>query len=375
MAANFAAFFMTQFFSKSLCLLCLFSLVSCQTYRIKKHDKDIISFLDETTVSDKQISKFPDFGGISGLDYLGNDTYILVADVPSNPRLYKAEIKIAGHQISSFEILEKIELDIPKEHQNQVFDLESIRYDEKNDLYFVGSEGRISAENEGFVMTLNSDFEIVNLYDSLPHYSVKNSRNNGLFEGVSTDIDHKGFWFVNELPLKTDGSKPGLINSFSPIRMSYFDLEQEKITEQYAIDLGRVSKTPLLPFMINGVTDILQLNKNQFLFLERAFSAGHGNKGNNVRVFIIDISKATDILKHKDLKAHKKDIQLADKKLIFDFKSVKKKLTSKIIDNIEGISFGPVLPSGEQSLLLMSDDNFSSYSDQINQVVLLKLNL
>lgn len=366
---------MTKFLSKLLALLCLFSFLSCQTYRVKEQNNDLINFLDETTVSDKQIAKFPDFGGISGLDYLGNDTYILVADAPSNPRLYKARIKIATHKISSFEILEKIELDIPKEHQDQVFDLESIRYDKKHDLYFVGSEGRISARKEGFVMTLNSDFEIVDLYDSLPYFSVENSRNNGLFEGLSTDLNHEGFWFVNELPLKSDGSKPGLINSFSPVRMSYFNLEQEKITEQYAIDLGRVSKAPLLPFIINGVTDILRLNENQFLFLERAFSAGHGNKGNNVRVFMIDISEATDILNHKRLKAHKKDIQLVDKKLIFDFKSVKKKLTSKIIDNIEGISFGPVLPNGEQSLLLMSDDNFSSYSDQINQIVLLKLNL
>lgn len=366
---------MTHFYSKALLLLCFISLIGCQSYRVKDQNSDIISFIDETTVSESEIEKFPDFGSISSIDYLGNDTYIMVCDAPSDPRIYKAEIKVNQDQISFFKILKKIEINIPEEHQDKAFDLESMRYDQVNDVYYIGSEGRISDNKEGFIMLLDADFEIKNIYNSLKHFTIENSRNNGLFEGLSTDLNHEGFWFVNELPLKSDGREPGLFNSFSPIRMSYFDLKKEKITQQFAIDLGRISKIPFLPFKVNGVTDIFQLNENQFLFLERAYSAGHANKGNNVRIFMIDISQATDILDIESLKTHKKEIQLVDKKLIFDFKSVKNKLTDKIIDNIEGITFGPQLPNGQQSLLLMSDDNFSSFSEQINQVILLKLNL
>ncbi|MGO3237143.1 MAG: esterase-like activity of phytase family protein [Psychroflexus halocasei] len=366
---------MTHFYSKALLLLFFISLVGCQSYRVKEQNNDIISFIDETTVSESEIEKFPDFGGISSIDYLGDDTYIMVCDAPSDPRIYKAEIKINQDQISSFKILEEIKIDIPKEHQNKAFDLESMRYDQANNVYYIGSEGRILANKEGFIMVLDADFEIKNIYNSLKHFTIENSRNNGLLEGLSTDLNHEGFWFVNELPLKNDGREPGLFNSYSPIRMSYFDLKKEKISQQFAVDLGRISKIPFLPFKVNGVTDILQLNENQFLFLERAYSAGHANKGNNVRIFMIDISQATDVLDIESLKTHKKEIQLVDKKLIFDFKSVKNKLTDKIIDNIEGITFGPKLPNGQQSLLLMSDDNFSSFSDQINQVILLKLNL
>ncbi|SEA10230.1 esterase-like activity of phytase family protein [Psychroflexus halocasei] len=366
---------MTHFYSKALLLLFFISLVGCQSYRVKEQNNDIISFIDETTVFESEIEKFPDFGGISSIEYLRDDSYIMVCDAPSNPRIYKAEIKINQDQISSFEILEKIEIEIPEEHQDKAFDLESMRYDQVNNVYYIGSEGRISEDKEGFIMVLDADFKIENIYNSLNHFTIENSRNNGLFEGLSTDLSHEGFWFVNELPLKSDGREPGLFNSYSPIRMNYFDLEKEKITKQFAVDLGRISKIPFLPFKVNGVTDILQLNENQFLFLERAYSAGHANKGNNVRIFMIDISQATDVLDIESLKTYKKEIQLVDKKLIFDFKSVKNKLTDKIIDNIEGITFGPKLPNGQQSLLLMSDDNFSSFSDQINQVILLKLNL
>ena len=35
---------------------------------------------------------------------------------------------------------------------------------------------------------------------------------------------------------------------------------------------------------------------------------------------MIDISQATDVLDNESLKTHKKEIQLVDKKLIFDFK-------------------------------------------------------
>jgi len=63
----------------------------------------------------------------------------------------------------------------------------------------------------------------------------------------------------------------------------------------------------------------------------------------------------------------------ANKKLLFDFESVRDQLTNQIIDNIEGITFGPVLANGNQSLLLISDNNFNPVDKQINQLILLEL--
>ena len=49
------------------------------------------------------------------------------------------------------------------------------------------------------------------------------------------------------------------------------------------------------------------------------------------------------------------------------------KLTNHIIDNIEGISFGPTLYNGNKSLLLVADNNFNKFGDQLNQFILLEI--
>ena len=71
----------------------------------------------------------------------------------------------------------------------------------------------------------------------------------------------------------------------------------------------------------------------------------------------------------------KTDYQNAEKRLVFDFKSVKNFLEEEIIDNIEGMTFGPELPNGNKSLILVSDDNFSSYGRQITQFILLEIEI
>ena len=58
---------------------------------------------------------------------------------------------------------------------------------------------------------------------------------------------------------------------------------------------------------------------------------------------------------------------------------VKKKLLLDLstlgiyLDNLEGITLGPRLPDGTQSLLLVSDDNFSDA--QVTQFLLFRINV
>jgi hypothetical protein len=59
--------------------------------------------------------------------------------------------------------------------------------------------------------------------------------------------------------------------------------------------------------------------------------------------------------------------------LVFNFNDVKQQLTQGIIDNIEGITFGPKLPNGNQSLLLVSDNNFQAFGLQLNQFILMEI--
>lgn len=137
------------------------------------------------------------------------------------------------------------------------------------------------------------------------------------------------------------------------------------------MQLEHITKIPWLYFAVNGLTELLEYAPDRFLVLERAFSAGHGTNGNTVRIFDVDASQASNTLQEKNLRKIK--YQPAHKNLIFDFKPYRKQLKEQIIDNIEGMTFGPDLPNGNKTLLLVSDDNFSSLGRQITQIILLEL--
>ena len=113
----------------------------------------------------------------------------------------------------------------------------------------------------------------------------------------------------------------------------------------------------------NGVSSMVaydQTDPTRYLMVERAFATGVGNK---VRVYEIDTLGATNVKDVASLAGKK--IKPVSKKLLVDLDS----LGLPKVDNIEGITWGPTLPTGERTLLLVSDNNFSS--GQITQVIAL----
>lgn len=123
---------------------------------------------------------------------------------------------------------------------------------------------------------------------------------------------------------------------------------------------------------LNGVTAILEYEKNKFFIIERIYQNGYGSYGNVVSIFKASIDhRSTNTLEFQSLKKNKY-ISLK-KELLLDFKSIQNKLKDSIIDNIEGITFGPKLSNGNSSLILVSDDNFQIYGKQLNQFILLEI--
>lgn len=123
-------------------------------------------------------------------------------------------------------------------------------------------------------------------------------------------------------------------------------------------------------FAVNGVTDLLEYAPDRFLILERGFASGHGSNGNTVRIYDVDARLGTNTLNRNNLKVT--FYNPAKKELVFDLKKVRKHLDKKIIDNIEGITFGPDLPNGNKSIILVSDNNFNTLAPQLNQIILLE---
>lgn len=105
----------------------------------------------------------------------------------------------------------------------------------------------------------------------------------------------------------------------------------------------------------NGLVEILSVNENLILTLERSWDG----KKITSRIFAVDLTNAENIILKSDSKTNYA-VRSVTKKLIIDLDDLKYELSPgfRKLDNIEGLAFGPTLPNGKESLILVSDNNF-----------------
>ena len=113
----------------------------------------------------------------------------------------------------------------------------------------------------------------------------------------------------------------------------------------------------------NGLTELVALKKEgYFLSLERTF----GFTGPGAKIFQVIVGNATDTSTTSSLKEDISQVQPLKKKLLLNLSDL-----GIYLDNLEGMSFGPRLPDGSQSLILVSDDNFNE--EQLTQFLLFRI--
>ncbi len=113
----------------------------------------------------------------------------------------------------------------------------------------------------------------------------------------------------------------------------------------------------------NGLTELITVDTGgHFLSLERTY----GLLGGGAKVFQVATGAARDTSGIPSLKGDVSKVEAVKKKLVLDLSELK-----IYLDNLEGMALGPRLPDGTQSLLLVSDDNFSEA--QITQFLLFRL--
>ncbi|WP_158009581.1 esterase-like activity of phytase family protein [Tenacibaculum todarodis] len=332
--------------------------------------------MDEFVLADSIKSNNSVIGGLSGVDF-ANGYYYFVVDDSRKPRFVKSKIKFDKDTITSIDFIDVIYLNDSTEtfYNNTFLDLESIFVDEETQEINFVSEGSIVKGKSPSVFTTDALGKLVHNY-TIPSYFIPNKiaklKHNGAFEGSSKSVDNKGFWIAMESPLIVDGDEPTFKKTSSPIRITYFDKTSKKATKQFAYQLEHITKPSKGKVNLNGLTAILEYKENHFFIIERTYQSGYGAHGNIIRIFEATVAnETTNILNVASLR--KTDFIPLKKKLLFNFENVENKLTDGIIDNIEGITFGPTLANGNKSLLLVSDDNFQLYGKQLNQLLLLEI--
>lgn len=336
------------------------------------NEKQLI-FIDEFVIPDAQEFEGTVFGGISGIDY-ANGIWYMISDDPSTPRFYVANIGYNHNGFTNVDLNSVVEL---KDNTGESFadgtvDPEALRINDG--IIAWTSEGNINNGVDPFVRLarLNGDFAGETMLAD--RYKVSADENtgplqNGTFEGISLSANGFGYWVNMELPLIQDGPAPTLEDTDSPVRFAYIDKNSGAFSKEFAYELDPVVRPG--GFQVNGVVELLEYATDKFLVIERSFSTGYDDGGNNVKIYDVDASNATNTMGIESLADA--DYVVAKKTLLFDFEDIRDQLTDGVVDNIEGIAFGPDFSNGNKSVIFVADNNFSAFGPQLNQFVLFEL--
>ena len=362
-------------------------LISCTAQKtISLTDSSQLKFIDEYDIPYNKQFQNTTIGGLSGIDYDSkHKVYYLISDDRSsiNPsRFYSAKISLDKKGIKGVRFISVKNLLAPngsvypnsKQDAYHTPDPEAIRYNLKTGELLWSSEGERIIKKDTIILedpsvnTISANGKYIDSFvlpSNMHMQSVQQGpRQNGVFEGLSFINDYNKLLVSVEEPLFEDGSRAGLKDSAGWVRMIYYDMSTRKPEAQFAYQIDPVAfpADPEGAFKINGIPDILALNAHQVLVLERSFSTGR--KPCTIKVYLAELNGASDVSNVSSLKTGK--FNPVTKKLLLNMDEL-----GIYTDNVEGMTLGPKLKSGHQSLLFVADNNFSK--EEITQFLLFEI--
>ncbi len=176
-------------------------------------------------------------------------------------------------------------------------------------------------------------------------------RQNLGFEAAAVAPHGRSLLVGAENALAQDGPS-ATVDSGSPARILRYHLghhDKARVKREYVYQTEPVvAPSPI--FSVNGLVELLPLSNQVLLAMERSFSVGAGN---TIRLYRVALPGATNVAGVADLHQLRR-VRPVHKSLVFDLDEL-----GLTLDNLEGMTFGPRLPDGRRSLVLVSDNNFT----------------
>lgn len=236
-------------------------------------------------------------------------------------------------------------------------DLEGIARLDDGSLY-VSSEGDVGAAIPPFVRRFSASGRetgsLVLPDVVMPRPGGWGVRDNLAFEALTVTPDGKYLFTATENALAQDGPAADLVVG-SRSRILRFSLPDGTPAGQWVYPVGAVPHRPRDAggFRTNGLPDLLALDEEHFLALERASVDGNGY---SVKVYLASLEGATDVSGIPSLAARgAAPFRPATKRLLLDLGTLGVKL-----QNLEGMALGPMLSGGRRSLVIIADNNFGA---------------
>jgi hypothetical protein len=180
-------------------------------------------------------------------------------------------------------------------------------------------------------------------------------RQNLAFEAAAVTPRGNRLFVGMEGALVQDGPAASLTLG-SPARILRYQLGSGRLDRQYIYPTDPIAEPPVPPtaFAVNGLVELLPLDQERMIAMERSFSVGAPGTGNTVKLYLVSLERATNVNGAESI-ADVRRLRPARKMLLLDLRTL-----GIPLDNIEGMTFGPELPDGRRSLVLVSDNNFAA---------------
>jgi len=328
-----------------------------------------LEFIGEVVLATGLRHADTEVGGISGIDYVpGDGTYVAISDDGSrvdparfyrlaidlvDGRLDPGDVRVVGHTL----------LHDPTQRawrRNSV-DPEGVRLAGRERLFWV-SEGNARAGIGPGVFESHIDGGFVRAFAIPPYYlpgDGQGIRHNRAFESLALSHDGRSLFAALENALLQDGPAADVTHP-TRVRVLQFDIDADEPLAEYVYQAEAVPFDALPPMAreTNGLVELLVLDDNRFVAVERSFARGAGV---GVRLYLAGLDGADNVLGIPSLQA-RADVRTMSKALLFDLGRL-----AVLLDNIEAITFGPRLVDGRRTLILVADNNFRSF--QVTQVL------
>ncbi|MGD8650215.1 MAG: phytase [Desulfobacterales bacterium] len=343
-----------------------------------------VKLLGEVTFPTGYVFEDTEVGGLSGITYdARKDLYYALSDDRSDidpARYYTVKIAIADGKLADGDIEFRNVITLRDQHGRPFsagsIDPEGIARTCWGQLY-ISSEGDADNLIDPFVNKFSLWGRQIRELPVDPKFlptpgGASGIRNNLAFESLTITPNGRYLYTAVENALVQDGPAAD-VEQESLARIVKYDLLTGEAVGEFVYTVGAVPEEPdpSDAFRTNGLVELLAIDNNgTLLALERAFSVG---KGNTVKLYEVRTQGALDVIKESDLFWEEKGIAFeidppVAKRLLIDFAQLP--ITP---DNLEGMTFGPKLRDGRQTLIVVSDNNFNS--SQVTQFILLGLEM
>ena len=376
--------FVTVFFSLMIILL----LTACGDVSRVTAEQRLFPNLSLVFLGDYELPKqtFQDtsVGGLSGITYdRQRDRFYALSDDRSQSgpaRFYTLKLDISANDDELAQIqgvtVEKVTFlknQQGETYPSQTIDPEGIALSPRKTV-FIASEGVPSGGIDPFIGEFDLNTGQLKQLVPLPQRYLHQTEPDESPRGVAENLGFEPLTISAISTLKEDpfrlftATESGLIQDMSdsppvqiPVRLMHYVVNSVGRPLLVAEHLYLLDETPK-GAVINGLTELLALpQEGSWLSLERTF----GLFGNGAKLFQVVNSNASETSRIDSFQGGTTGIKPLKKKLLLDLQTLNIDL-----DNLEGMTIGPRLADGSQTLIVLSDDNFSA--DQVTQLLLFK---